>query len=468
MPANADRIIALATPPGSGAIALFRLSGRGVIEEVDKYFKPRKGSGLTGTPSHRLRFGEMIDGEEVIDEVLVSVFRAPHSYTGEDMVEISCHASPYVQERILKLFLAVGFRLARPGEFSMRAFLNGKMDLTRAEAVADLIAAENRLQHRAAMHQLRGGFVRDIKRLRDRLVEFTALMELELDFAEEDVEFANREDLKKALNEIRAQIRELTDSFAEGNVIKHGVAVSIVGAPNTGKSTLLNALLNEEKAIVTDIPGTTRDAIEDSVHIDGIRFRFIDTAGIRHTHDRVERLGIERTFGKIGEARIVLWMIDAQKAGEQIPEMKAHLDDIRRKHPGKPVFVLLNKIDLVRPGQVEELTGKLRALKADEVIPLSAKQKTGIDRLKQALTAHFRSQRLDQGQTVITNVRHYQALRSALQALDEVEAGLQAGLSSDLIAVDLRDVLNRLGEITGEITTDDLLTHIFQNFCIGK
>ncbi len=447
---------------------MIRISGPGVIEVADRFFRPRKAPSLDRTPSHRLRYGEIKDGDEVIDEVLVSVFRAPHSYTGEDMVEISCHASPYVQERIIGLFLDAGMRLARPGEFTMRAFLNGKMDLTRAEAVADLVAAENRLQHRAAMHQLRGGFVRDIKRLRDCLVEFTALMELELDFAEEDVEFADRKDLQKTLAEIRRQIQELIDSFAEGNVIKHGVAVSIVGAPNTGKSTLLNALLNEEKAIVTDIPGTTRDAIEDSIRIDGIRFRFIDTAGIRHTRDKVERIGIERTFGKIGEAQIVLWMLDAQRAREQRDETKTRLAEIRRKHPGKPVWILLNKIDLVSPAQVETLMRELRKWDVEDVFSVSAKQKTGLEQLKQALIGRFHSRRLDEGQTVVTNLRHYHALKRALQALGEVEAGLQAGLSGDLIAVDLRDVLHHLGEITGEITTDDLLTHIFQNFCIGK
>ncbi|NPA46248.1 MAG: tRNA uridine-5-carboxymethylaminomethyl(34) synthesis GTPase MnmE [Chlorobi bacterium] len=468
MNTSRENIMAPATPQGTGAIAVLRLSGPDVIRLTDELFRSPAGKLLTDAKGYTLHYGELRDGEELLDEVLVSVFRAPHSYTGEDAVEISLHGSPYIMQRVMEWFSARGVRPARPGEFTMRAFLNGKMDLTRAEAVADLIEAETEAQHRVAMHQLRGGFYRQLQDLRRQLVELTALMELELDFAEEDVEFADRSRLTALLRNIKTEIKRLIDSFSQGNVIKHGVAVAIAGAPNTGKSTLLNTLLNEEKAIVTHIPGTTRDTIEDVITLQGIRFRFIDTAGIRQTDDHVEKIGIQRSFRKINEARLVLWLADALRWDEQKDELRQRLADFKTRNPDQPLFLLINKIDAADEALLEKIRRESASMPADEVLFVSAKHKEGIARLEEALVRRFRTDDADAGATVVTNIRHYHALRNALQSLTEAEEAFAAGLSTDLIAVDLRDVLQHLGEITGEITPDDLLEHIFNNFCIGK
>ncbi len=461
-----ENIIALATPPGTGAIAVFRLSGNDVIDLTDRFFRSASGKSLKEAKGHTLHFGTLYDGDELIDEVLVSVFRSPKSYTGENAVEISVHASPYIQQRVLEWFLRHGVRLAEPGEFTLRAFMHGKMDLAQAEAVADLIAADNRWAHKAALQQLRGGFSKELKDLRVKLVEFASLIELELDFAEEDVEFANREDLKILLSEIKKVLKNLIDSFKTGNVIKNGIPVAIVGAPNAGKSTLLNALLNEEKAIVTEIPGTTRDAIEDELILEGVKFRFTDTAGIRHTDDPVERLGIERTFEKMKQAQIVFLLIDTVKV-KNVNEIETEINQIKKQFPEIRLVILLNKTDLADKAFVLSLENELKS-SGRTVFPISAKQKKGLDQLKDFLVQQVEIGGLTSGQTVVTNVRHWEALRRTLNAIEQVEEGLAAGLSGDLLAVDLRDALHSLGEITGDITTDDLLDHIFMNFCIGK
>ncbi|NPA42744.1 MAG: tRNA uridine-5-carboxymethylaminomethyl(34) synthesis GTPase MnmE [Chlorobi bacterium] len=466
-----DNIIAPATPPGTGAISVFRLSGPDVIEITDRFFVPKGKKKLTEAEGHTLHFGELRDGDEVVDEVLVAVFKAPKSYTGENSVEISVHASPYIQKRVLEWFLDHGVRMAEPGEFTLRAFLNRKMDLAQAEAVADLIAAETPWQHRVAMQQLRGGFSKKLKELRDRMVEFAALMELELDFAEEDVEFADRRQFARLLDEIKSTLRELTEGYRTGNAIKEGIPVAITGEPNTGKSTLLNALLNEEKAIVTDIPGTTRDAIEDYIILNGIKYRFIDTAGIREASDRVEQIGIARTFEKIKEARVVLLLVDAARLAADsrlCADTIRRLNEWKKEYPDKIFILTVNKSDLVTPDRLERLLSCFNALKGIHVIHMSAKRKEGVERLKELLSLLAGQGTLKPGDVLVTNARHYRALKEALESVRQVEEGLQAGLSTDLLAVDIRDALNKLGEITGEITTDDLLDHIFQNFCIGK
>jgi len=466
-----DNIIAPATPPGTGAISVLRLSGPDVIAITDRLFVPKGKTSLSQAAGHTLHYGELRDGEELLDEVLVSVFKAPKSYTGENAVEISLHASPYIQQRVLQWFLQQGVRMAEPGEFTLRAFLNGKMDLTQAEAVADLIAAETSWQHKTAMGQLRGGFSKKIKQLRDRLVEFAALTELELDFAEEDVEFADRNKFAELINEIKHTLQELIEGYQTGKIIKEGIPVAITGEPNTGKSTLLNALLNEEKAIVTDIPGTTRDAIEDSLILDGIKFRFIDTAGIRQASDKVEQIGIKRTFEKIREARIVLLLADASQLARnrrKCQETLARLNEWKNKFPDKTIVLVLNKTDLIDSQNLKSLLNCFNALRGIHVIHMSAKKREGIERLENFLKSQIHAGRIQASQVLVTNARHYAALRKALESIRAVEEGLRQGLSADLLAVDIRDALHHLGEITGEITTDDLLGHIFRNFCIGK
>ncbi len=461
-----DNIIALATPSGMGAIAVFRLSGKDVIEITDRFFRSLSGKPLREVEGHTIHFGLLYDGDELIDEVLVSVFKAPRSYTGENAVEISVHASPYIQKRVLEWFLRNNVRMAGPGEFTLRAFINGKMDLAQAEAIADLIAADNKWAHKAALQQLRGGFSKELKALRSRLVEFASLIELELDFAEEDVEFAKRDDLKKLIDEMKTVLRRLIDSFKTGNAIKNGIPVAITGPPNAGKSTLLNALLNEEKAIVTEIPGTTRDAIEDELILNGIKFRFIDTAGIRQTGDLIEKMGIERTFEKMKHARVILYLIDIVRNDGEM-ELLNEIKKMKSRYPDARWIVLLNKSDLIDASRLKK-TADIIQNEEIPVFTVSAKQKTGLEPLKEFLVNLVETGDLAAGQTVVTNVRHWEALRKALEAIEQVESGLDAGLSGDLLAVDLRDALNYLGEITGDITTDDLLDHIFGNFCIGK
>lgn len=453
-PSN-DTIVALATAQGPGAIAVIRLSGPEAISLTNAVFK---GKDLEKQPSHTLHFGTIRDGERLIDEVLVSLFVGPHSYTKENVVEISCHGSEYIVAEIIKLFLRKGARLAEPGEFTKRAFLNGQMDLAQAEAVADLISSNSRMSHEVAMKQMRGGFSAEIKNLRGQLVHFASMIELELDFAEEDVEFADRSALRKLIAEIQKLLRHLLQSFELGNVLKNGVPTVIVGKPNAGKSTLLNVLLNEEKAIVSDIPGTTRDFIEDEVSLEGIRFRFIDTAGLRETEDKVESLGVERTRQKVEEAALVIYLFDVNTTSPL--ELKAEVEALQTS--GKPVLLVANKLDAA--------TNKLSDFSSlENLVGISAATKENIPALKNAIVSQVKTANLqDRSQTIVTNLRHVASLEKTYTALDDVLQGLDLGISSELVASDIRRALHALGEITGEITTDDLLENIFSKFCIGK
>ncbi|GAA4402346.1 tRNA uridine-5-carboxymethylaminomethyl(34) synthesis GTPase MnmE [Nibrella viscosa] len=453
-----EPIAALATAPGIGAIAVLRVSGEGAIEVVNRIFK---GKDLSRQASHTVHFGTLRDENGgIIDEVLVTIFRGPHSFTKEDVVEISCHGSDYIIRQILQRLTREGVRLARPGEFTQRAFLNGQFDLVQAEAVADLIAADSEASHRAALTQLRGGFSKQLKALRQQLIDFVALVELELDFGEEDVEFAKREQLRSLMLDIRRVLRPLIDSFSAGNAIKNGVPTVIVGKPNAGKSTLLNALLNEEKAIVSEIPGTTRDVIEDELFIDGIRFRLIDTAGLRHTTDTIEAIGVERTQQKMRDAALIIYLFDGANI---IPaELKAALADIHDS--GKPYILVGNKADVTTADQRQQLEAA-----ADESITWISARDERIDELKAALSARVRTDAAVQtGSAVVTNTRHYEHLTGTDQALARAIGGLDAGVTADWLAMDLRQALRHLGELTGEVTTDDLLDSIFSRFCIGK
>ena len=460
-------ICALATS-GHGAIAVIRVSGPETFTLVDEIFRPVTGGKLLKEQHpNTIHLGTILDGETEIDEVLVSLFRAPHSYTGEDAIEISCHASPYIEQKILELLVQHGATPARPGEFTQRAFLNGKMDLSQAEAVADLIAAESEGAHRVALQQLRGGFSDQLKSLRERLLHFISMIELELDFSEEDVEFANREQLKQLVNEIASLIDHLIQSFQMGNVLKNGVPVAIVGRPNVGKSTLLNALLNEDRAIVSEIEGTTRDSIEDTVTLGGITFRFIDTAGIRETAEPIENLGIRRTYQKIGLASIILLLTEA---GDDSGLIQRSVEEIRSQlaGSGKQLVVLLNKSDRVPPDQMESVIQSIRLQENEHIIALSAGAGENIDGLIQLLLDLIQMGSLKHQDVLISNIRHYNALRSASESLSRVSEGLTSALPTDLLAQDIREVLHYLGEITGEVTTDEILGNIFRNFCIGK
>ena len=469
-----ENIIALATPPGMGSIGVIRLSGEKVIDIVNRFFEGKfKTKDLSKVKSHTIHLGYIKEGEKILDEVLVSIFKNPHSYTGEDVVEISTHGSPYIQQQIIQLFLRNGVRQAKPGEFTLRAFLNGKMDLSQAEAVADLVAADSEAAHQLALEQMRGGFSNEIKKLRERLIHFASLIELELDFAEEDVEFADRNEFKQLVSDLKETLKKLVDSFAMGNVLKEGIPVAIVGEPNVGKSTLLNALLNEERAIVSDIAGTTRDVIEDELILDGIAFRFIDTAGIREAQDEIERIGIEKTYQKIAEAKVVIFLIDAcvydQTANCHTPEMEEkrllfenEIKKIKEKYPGKQFIILVNKIDLLEGPKVFFDENDV------PVISISAKEKKGLEQLKEQLTGWVQKGKIGSGEIMVSNARHYKALNDALTSILQIEEGLNSGLSTDLLTIDIRSALHSLGEITGEITTDDLLDNIFRNFCIGK
>ncbi len=456
-------ICAIATTPGNGAIALIRLSGKGSIAILDSLFRsPTHQKRLTQQTSHTVHFGSIVYQDNVIDEVLVTLFKEPHSYTGEEVVEISCHGSTYIQQLILQVLTKSGVRLAKPGEFTLRAFLNRKMDLSQAEAVADLIASESEAEHNMAIHQLRGGFYKQIDTLRTELLNFSSMIELELDFSEEDVEFANRQELQKLMIHISETIDKLVKSFALGNVIKNGVPVAIVGSPNVGKSTLLNTLLQEEKAIVSEIAGTTRDAIEDVINIGGIQFRFIDTAGIRPTTDTIEALGIERTFAKISEARIILLLVEATDTPEEIKKQIAGL----KPAPDQQVVIIVNKIDLSN-GQDIERIGK-NTFGSYPTLFLSAKYHTNTSELTALLLDIMKVKDINKHDVVVSNVRHYEALTKALEAVVRVENDLTTGVSSDFIAQDIREILHHLGEITGQITTDEILGNIFSKFCIGK
>lgn len=460
---TSDTICALATAPGSAAIAVIRISGDAAFKITDEIFRPaEKNLKICDAPGHTIHFGSVVDGEELIDDVLVSVFRAPRSYTGQDTVEISCHGSPYIQKKILEMLIDRGIRLAKPGEFTLRAFLNGKFDLSQAEAVADLIASNSKSAHDLAMDQMRGGFSAKIKELRKELVGFASLMELELDFAEEDVEFADRTQLLALLEKIRTEISTLLRSFHMGNVLKQGIPVAIIGRPNVGKSTLLNTLLQEEKAIVSEIPGTTRDAIEDTIIIDGITFRFIDTAGLRDTDEPIETIGINRTHEKIREARIILFVFDV--ANCTIEQVKEIIEELRHllSDPGKRVILVGNKIDLL-----VEIPKGFKDLIEMETIFISAKRKENINLISDSLLKSVDRDMLADG-TIITNTRHYEALSNALKSVEAVHDALLNNISTDLAASDLRQALYHLGTITGEITNDEILDHIFRNFCIGK
>ncbi len=464
-----DTITALATASGAGAVAIIRVSGSKAFEIVANLFKAKSGKSILSQNSHTIHFGHIIDGKKILDEVLISLFKNPRSYTGEDVVEINCHGSSYIQQEILQLLLRRGCRLAEAGEFTLRAFLNGKMDLSQAEAVADLIASDSEAAHQVAIQQMRGGFSNEIKFLRDQLLNFASLLELELDFAEEDVEFADRTEFIKLLGKIEITLKRLIDSFAIGNVIKQGIPVAIVGAPNAGKSTLLNALLNEDRAIVSDIAGTTRDTIEDDISIGGLRFRFIDTAGIRETSDTIESIGIEKTFEKINQAQVVLFLVDSyQSSVISSSEFKVEVEQIKNKYPLKPLVIVLNKVDQLQEDQLDNIKKELSTVENISLIALSAKEKTGIPELTDQLLSFVNSGQLRNDETIVTNSRHYDSLIKSLEEIQKVQHGMQMGLSGDLMAIDLREGLYHLGNITGEVTNDELLGNIFSSFCIGK
>ena len=467
-----DTIAALATAPGAGAIAVIRVSGSDALPIVSDLFKAKSGKVLKEQDSHTLHLGNIVDGKRIIDEALVSIFKGKRSYTGEPTVEISCHGSSYIQQEILQLLFRNGCRAAKAGEFTLRAFINGKMDLSQAEAVADLIASDNAGSHQIAMQQMRGGFSNEIAQLRQELLNFASLIELELDFAEEDVEFANREEFQNLITKITRVLKRLIDSFATGNVIKNGIPVAIVGEPNVGKSTLLNALLNEERAIVSDIAGTTRDTIEDEISIGGIGFRFIDTAGIRETADVIEGLGIKKTFEKISQAQVVLYLINSEKFKDQAELFTVEIQKIRNRFPDKPLVLVANKIDHLTEAEQESINKQLAALLSEgnksAVLLISAKTGTGVEELKEQLLQFVNTGALRNNETLVTNSRHYDSLLKALEEIEKVQLGIDVGLSGDLLAIDIREALYHFGEITGQVTNDELLGNIFANFCIGK
>ncbi len=450
-----DTIIALATPPGVGAIGVIRLSGKESIEKVNEVFR---GKNLTKEAANTIHFGTIRDGDIIIDEVLVSLFKAPHSFTKEDVIEISCHGSQYIIREIIKLFVKKGVRLALPGEFTKRAFLNGQFDLAQAEAIADLIASDSEAAHRTAMSQMRGGFSEKLKVLRERLIHFASMIELELDFSEEDVEFASRDELKNLVLELNRVVVNLIDSFEAGNVIKNGIPTVIAGKPNAGKSTLLNGLLNEEKAIVSDIPGTTRDFIEDVLTIDGFTFRFVDTAGIRESQDKIEAMGVERTMAKMKEASLILYLFDLST--ESTTDIFQEIN--RLENQGIPFIVVGNKSDLANKEIMESISKDPRS------VIISANQKENLENLKKKIIETVNLKSFKTGNTIVTNMRHYEALNSTSEALDAVLNGIDSQVTNDFLAMDIRQSLHYLGEITGEITTDDLLENIFSKFCIGK
>ncbi len=450
-----DTIIALSTPSGEGAIGVIRLSGNEAITLVDQVFH---GKNLNEQPSHTLHFGTIRQKGEIIDEVVVSLFIAPRSFTKENVVEISCHGSTYIIQQIIQLFINLGARLAQPGEFTQRAYLNGQYDLAQAEAIAELIAADSAAAHQAALYQMRGGFSQEIQQLREKLIHFASLIELELDFSEEDVEFADRVELRKLVEGILDKVKHLIQSFSLGNVIKNGVPTVIAGKPNVGKSTLLNALLNEEKAIVSDIPGTTRDVIEDEITLEGIRFRFIDTAGIRDTNDKVEAIGVQRTYEKLKQAALILYLFDLQTSRlDEVLEETKFLEEL-----DIPLIRVGNKLDQASPDLVNALQD------TDDMVLISAASGQQLDMLKQTIIHQFSLNQIQSQSAIVTNSRHYESLRKAQESLQQVYSGIHQGITHDFLAQDIRHSLYALGEITGDITTDDLLGTIFSKFCIGK
>jgi tRNA modification GTPase len=458
---SADTIVAIATPAGIGAIGVIRLSGPAAIHLADQVFSSKKK--LADAPGYSIVFGKFNDGAQVLDEVLASVFKNPHSYTGEDSIEFSFHGSPYILQRALEICIEKGARLAQPGEFTRRAFLHGKLDLSQAEAVADLIAAENKTSHQIALNQMKGGFSTEIKILREKLIEFAALIELELDFGEEDVEFANRADLQATVQKINTVIQELRTSFKLGNVIKNGIQTVIAGRPNAGKSTLLNALLKEERAIVSPIPGTTRDTIEEVLHINGVAFRLIDTAGIREATDTIEAIGVQKTLDEIKKSSLLVYVYDATTITQA--DVKADLDKLT--HTNLQLVVVANKKD-----EVENMYANLRKFVEDAIPPehiyISAKNPAHIHQLTQQLYNLGIGNELQGQQIIVANARHYEALLHAGKSLDQVLQGLATGIPGDLLAMDIRQSLHALGTITGEVDVEDLLDYIFSKFCIGK
>ena len=448
-----ETIVALATPAGVGAIAVIRISGSETFTIINKLFR---GKNLENQPSHTIHFGTIREGEMIIDEVLVSLFKAPASYTREDTIEISCHGSDYIIQKILKLIIREGARLANAGEFTQRAFLNGQLDLAQAEAVADLIASDSEASHQTAIKQIRGGFSKQIAQLRESLIHFASLIELELDFGEEDVEFADRNDLRQLIFQIQAVLVPLIESFSMGNVIKNGVPTVIIGKPNAGKSTLLNRLLNEEKAIVSDIAGTTRDVIEDELLIEGIRFRLIDTAGLRTATDAIEAIGVERTMQQMEKASLIIYLFDASEI--QLSVISKQLSDFN-----SPYLLVGNKVDKLTPEKKAEFENVY-----PDIIWISASNDLNINQLKDVLVKKVKTKEIKAGDTVVTNLRHFQHLSQTNEALENVLEGLSQNITGDFLAQDIRFALHHLGEITGQITTDDLLANIFGKFCIGK
>ena len=455
---NKETIIALATPNGLGAIAVIRISGEDSISITEKLFKGKKNKILSIQKSHTVHLGHLMKKERELDEVLVTLFKGPHSYTGENTIEISCHGSTYIQKEIIDLFVENGIRVASPGEFTLRAFINGKMDLNQAEAVADLIASENEGSHKLAMQQMKSGFSNDLKKLRAELLHFSSMIELELDFSQEDVEFAERDEFKKLTNKIIFELTNLIDSFRSGNVLKNGISVTIAGKPNAGKSSLLNTLLNEDKAIVSEIPGTTRDSIEDSLVINGINFRFTDTAGLRETVDIIESKGIEKTKEKIKKAKILLYLFDSNDTN--FNEIKSSVNGFKRDDLS--IILVRNKIDLKNKNQ-----SLLNDLKDFELLEISATDSYSVSKVKNRLVNEV-SILNPYDDIVISNSRHFEALIKALKAIEEVNVGLKNNISGDLLSVDIRRSIEHLAEISGEITNDDVLGNIFSNFCIGK
>ena len=455
---KSDTIIALATPPGIGAISVIRISGKDAFKISNKLFFKKDNKKLLSFNSHTVHFGVIKFGNREIDEVLLTVFKTPHSYTGENVVEISCHGSTYIQQEIITVFIKQGVRLANPGEFTLRAFLNGKMDLTQAEAVADLINSENEGSHKLAIKQMKKGFSSDLVKLRSELIDFVSLIELELDFSEEDVEFADRKEFKSLIIKIKNQLELLIDSFSSGNVLKNGVAVAIVGKPNAGKSSLLNTLARDDKAIVSDIPGTTRDSIENSINIKGIKFRFIDTAGLRETDDKIETKGIEKTKDQIQKANILIYLFDINDMTEL--ELTESLNQFKRND--LKILLVRNKIDIKNNN--EKVLKKLKKL---DLIEISAIDKNSVDKLKEVLTESINLRETNVN-TIISNSRHLSALNKALESIKFVISGIDDNLSGDLLSTDIKKCIESIGEITGEVTNDDILGNIFSNFCIGK
>jgi tRNA modification GTPase len=462
-----NTIVALATPSGAGAVSIIRMSGEKAISIAAEVFQSVSGKDITKQKTHTIHLGTIAEDGKIYDQVLLSIFKNPNSYTGENVIEISCHGSTFIQQQIIQLLLRKGCRMAQAGEFTLRAFLNGKLDLSQAEAVADLISSDNEASHQIAMQQMRGGFSSEISKLREELLNFASLIELELDFAEEDVEFADRTQFHELLNRIEFVLKRLIDSFSVGNVIKNGIPVAIVGEPNVGKSTLLNALLNEERAIVSEIAGTTRDTIEDELVIGGIGFRFIDTAGIRETIDVIESIGIKKTFEKIEQAQVVLYLFESLKFQVSGSEYINEIEKVKNKYPLKPLIVVVNKVDLISSEERLELLQQLETLNVKQIL-LSAKNKEGIDELKNQLLSFVNTGTLRNNETIVTNTRHYDSLLKALEEIQKVKFGLHSGIPSDLMAIDIRQALYYFGEITGEVTNDELLGNIFENFCIGK